>query len=43
MKKNVLLINDTSLVCHHGCTLLMECIYDLFQKNNFVIKDRIFF
>ena len=43
MKKNVLLVNDTSLVCHHGCTLLMECIYDLFQKNNLIIKDRIFY
>lgn len=43
MKKNVLLVNDTSLVCHHGCTLLMECIYNLFQKNDLIIKDRIFF
>lgn len=43
MKKNILLVNDTSLVCHHGCTLLMQCIYDLFKKNNIIIKDRIFF
>ncbi len=43
MKKNVLLVNDTSLVCHHGCTLLMQCIYDVFKKNNIIIKDRIFY
>ena len=43
MKKNILLVNDTSLVCHHGCTLLMQCIYELFKKNNIIIKDRIFF
>jgi polysaccharide pyruvyl transferase WcaK-like protein len=43
MKKNILLVNDTSLVCHHGCTLLMQCIYKLFKKNNIVVKDRIFY
>ena len=43
MKKNILLVNDTSLVCHHGCTLLMQCIYELFKKNNIIVKDRIFF
>ena len=41
MKKNILLVNDTSLVCHHGCTLLMQCIYELFKKNNIIVKDRI--
>ena len=43
MKKNILLVNDTSLVCHHGCTLLMHCIYELFKKNKIIIKDQIFF
>ena len=43
MKKNILLVNDTSLVCHHGCSLLMQCIYDLFKKNQIIIKDRIYF
>ena len=43
MKKNILLVNDTSLVCHHGCSLLMQCIYDLFKKNEIIIKDQIYF
>ena len=43
MKKNILLVNDTSLICHHGCTLLMQCIYELFKKNSIIIKDKIFF
>jgi polysaccharide pyruvyl transferase WcaK-like protein len=42
-KKNILLINDTSLICHHGCTLLMNLMCELFKKNNFLIKDRIFY
>ncbi len=43
MKKNVLLVNDTSLICHHGCTLLMSIIYKEFKKNNLFIKDKIYF
>ena len=43
MKKKILLVNDTSLVCHHGCTLLMQCIYKLFKDNSIIIKDRIFY
>ncbi len=42
MKKNILLVNDTSLTCHHGCSLLMQSIYDFFKKNNLNIKDKIF-
>ena len=42
-KKNILLVNDTSLICHHGCTLLMNLMCELFIKNNFLIKDRIFY
>ena len=40
--KNILLVNDTSLTCHHGCSLLMNSIYDLFKKNNLNIKNKIF-
>lgn len=42
MKKNILLVNDTSLTCHHGCTLLMQSIYYLFKKNNLFIKNKIY-
>lgn len=42
MKKNILLVNDTSLTCHHGCSLLMQSIYDFFKKNNLNIKNKIF-
>ena len=38
--KNILLVNDTSLTCHHGCSLLMNSIYDLFKKNNLNIKNK---
>ncbi len=43
MRKEILLVNDTSLVCHHGCTLLMSTIYNEFKKNNIIIKDKIYF
>jgi polysaccharide pyruvyl transferase WcaK-like protein len=43
MKRNILLVNDTSLVSHHGCFLLMMCIYRLFKKNDIIIKDQIYF
>ena len=39
-KKKVLLINDTSLICHHGCHLLMNSIYNLIENNNFIIKKK---
>ena len=33
MKLKALLINDTNLVCHHGCSLLMHQIYKTFKEN----------
>ena len=42
-KKKILLLNDTSLICHHGCNLLMNTIYDLLRENNFIIKKKIFY
>lgn len=42
MKKKILLVNDTSLTCHHGCSLLMKLIYDLLKKNKIYVKDKIF-
>ncbi len=42
-KKNVLLVNDTGLICHHGCNLLMNTIHNLLKKNNLIIKKRIFY
>ena len=41
-KKKILLLNDTSLICHHGCNLLMNTIYDLLRENNFIIKKKFF-
>ena len=41
--KKVLLINDTSLICHHGCHLLMNSIYNLMENNNFIIKKKIYY
>ena len=42
MTKNILLVNDTSLICHHGCTLLMQSIYKFFNKKKFNIKNKIY-
>jgi len=42
-KKNILLVNDTSLICHHGCNLLMNTIYDFFEKNKLLIKKKIYY
>ncbi len=42
MKLKALLINDTNLVCHHGCSLLMSQIYKTFKKNNILIKDTLY-
>ena len=42
-KKKILLLNDTSLICHYGCTLLMNTIYNFFEKKNFIIKDKIYY
>ena len=42
-KKKILLLNDTSLICHHGCSLLMNTMYDFFEQNNFLIKKKIFY
>ena len=42
-KKNILLVNDTSLICHHGCNLLMNTIYDFFEKNKLSIKKKIYY
>ena len=40
--KNILLVNDTSLTCHHGCSLLMNSIYDLFKKIILISKIKYF-
>ena len=42
-KKNILLINDTSLICHHGCNLLMNTIYNFLEKNKISIKKKIYY
>lgn len=42
-KKKILLVNDTSLICHHGCNLLMNTMYSLLKKQNFIIKKKIFY
>ena len=42
MKVKALLINDTNLVCHHGCSLLMNQIYKTFKENNILIKDTLY-
>ncbi len=42
MKLIALLINDTNLVFHHGCSLLMHQIYKTFKENNIVIKQTLF-
>jgi polysaccharide pyruvyl transferase WcaK-like protein len=42
-KKKILLLNDTSLICHHGCNLLMNSIHRLLKKKNFIIQKKIFY
>jgi hypothetical protein len=42
MKLKALLINDTNLVCHHGCSLLMHQIYKTFKENNILVKDTLY-
>ena len=43
MKKKILFVNDTSLICHHGCTLLIQTIYSYLKKQNIIIKDKIYY
>ena len=42
MRLKALLVNDTNLVCHHGCSLLMNQIYKTFKENNIIIKDTLY-
>ena len=42
MKLKALLINDTNLICHHGCTLLMNEIYKVLEAHNIIIEDILF-